>query len=93
MGFPGNARGKESACQYRRYKRLGFDPWVWKIPWRRKWQLTPIFLLGELHDRGAWRAIVHGVAESVMTDSLNIRTTYNIPCKVLEPAPYQKACP
>ena len=27
--------GKEAACQCRRYKRHGFDPWVGKIPWRR----------------------------------------------------------
>ena len=27
----------------------GFDPWVGKIPWRRKWQATPVFLLGETH--------------------------------------------
>ena len=26
-----------------------FDPWVRKIPWRRKWQPTPEFLLGEFH--------------------------------------------
>ena len=32
----GVASGKESACQCRRHKRCGFDPWVWKIPWRRK---------------------------------------------------------
>ena len=34
--------------------------------WRRKWQhhITPIFLPGEFHGRGAWRAPVHGVAES-----------------------------
>ena len=25
----------------------GFDPWVGKIPWRREWQLTPVFLPGE----------------------------------------------
>ena len=25
-------------CQYRRRKRLGFDAWVRKIPWNRKWQ-------------------------------------------------------
>ena len=30
-------------------KRCGFDPWVRKIPWRRKWQPTPIFLLGKSH--------------------------------------------
>ena len=27
----------------------GFDPWVGKIPWRRVWQLTPLFLPGEFH--------------------------------------------
>ena len=37
---------KEHACQCRRYKRLGFDPWVEK---RRVWQPTPICLLGESH--------------------------------------------
>ena len=34
-------------CQCRRCKRCGFDSWVEKIPWRRKWQPTPIFLLGK----------------------------------------------
>ena len=34
----------------------GFDPWVKKIPWSRKWQLTPVFLLGNPMDRGAWWA-------------------------------------
>ena len=37
-GFPGSSVGKESSCQCRRYKRRGFDPWVGKIPWSRKWQ-------------------------------------------------------
>ena len=32
MGFPGGASGKEPVCQCRRHKRLGFDPWVGKIP-------------------------------------------------------------
>ena len=27
----------------------GFDPWVGKIPWRREWLPTPVFLLGEFH--------------------------------------------
>ena len=34
-GFPGGASGKELACQCRRHKRHGFNPWVKKIPWRR----------------------------------------------------------
>ena len=29
--------------------RPRFDPWVRKIPWRRKWQLTPVFLPGKSH--------------------------------------------
>ena len=47
MGFPGGARSKEPTCKCRRPKRWGFDPWVGKIPWRRKWQPTPVFLPGE----------------------------------------------
>ena len=52
--------------------RPGFDPWVWKIPWRRKWQPTSVFLPGKSHGqrRGAWWAIVHGVAELHMTEHL-----------------------
>ena len=34
-GFPGDSVVKNPACQCRRYKRCGFDPWVGKIPWRR----------------------------------------------------------
>ena len=38
--------GKEPAYQYR---RCGFDPWARKIPWKRKWQQTPVFLPGKSH--------------------------------------------
>ena len=37
-GLPRWLSGKESACQCR---RLEFDPWVRKIPWRRDWRLLP----------------------------------------------------
>jgi len=30
-------------------RRLGLDPWVRKIPWKRKWQPTPVFLPGKSH--------------------------------------------
>ena len=33
----------------RRRKRHGFDPWAEKIPWRRAWQPTQVFLPGESH--------------------------------------------
>ena len=49
MSFLDGASGKEPTCPCRRRKRLGFDPWIWKVLWRRKWQPTPVFLPGEPH--------------------------------------------
>ena len=44
MRLPQRLRGKEPTCQCR---RRGFDPWVMKIPWRRKWQPISLFLPGK----------------------------------------------
>ena len=41
--YPDSSAGKESACTA--------DPWIWNIPWRRKWQPTPEFLPGKSHGR------------------------------------------
>ena len=49
--------GKRGSCQLvknppakcRRCKRCGFNPWVGKIPWSRKWQPTPVFSPGKSH--------------------------------------------
>ena len=60
-GFPS---GKESTCWCRRHKRHQFDLYVGKIPWRRAWQPTPVFLPGESHGQRTWWAKVHGVAKS-----------------------------
>ena len=49
LGFPGGASGKELACKCRRLTRCGFTPRDRKIPWRRTWQPTPVFLLGKFH--------------------------------------------
>ena len=46
QGLPRWLNGKESTCQCRRH---GFDPWVGKIPWRWKWQPTPVFLPRKSH--------------------------------------------
>ena len=52
--------------------RPGFHPWVRKIPWRRKWQPTPVFLPGESH---GWRSLVGyslwGCKESDTTEWLH----------------------
>ena len=47
-------------------RRPGFNPWVRKTPWRRKWQPTPVFLPGKFHGRRNIQSTVtvHGVAKS-----------------------------
>ena len=49
VGFPGGTSGKEPSCQSRGCKRCRFNPWIGKIPWKRKWQPTPVFLPGKSH--------------------------------------------
>ena len=44
-----SSSGKEPVCQCRKGKRCGLDPWVGKIPWRRAWNPTPVFLPGKSH--------------------------------------------
>ena len=51
LGFTGGSDSKEYTCQCRRGKRHGFDPWVRKIPWRRKWLPTPVFLPRKSHEQ------------------------------------------
>ena len=41
--LPRQLSGQESASQCRRHRRPGYDPWVRKSPWSRKWQPTPVF--------------------------------------------------
>ena len=49
LGLPRWLRIKESVGQGRTHRRLGFDPWEGKVPWRRKGQPTPVFLPGKFH--------------------------------------------
>ena len=68
--FPGGSDSKESVCNA---GDLGFNPWFGKMPWRREWQPTPIFLPGEFHGQGSlvdcspW-----GRKESDMTEQLTL---------------------
>ena len=64
IGFPAGASGKESAYQCRRCKRLGFDPWVGKIPGEGNDYPPWYACLENSMDRGSWQAIVHGAAKS-----------------------------
>ena len=51
-GFPGGSDSKNVCLQC---GRPGFDSWVGKIPWRRKWQSTPALLPGKSH---GWRSLI-----------------------------------
>ena len=69
MGFPDGSDSKEPACNV---GDLGsIDPWVGKIPWRREWQPTPVFLPGEFHrQRSLVGHSLWGHKESDMTEQL-----------------------
>ena len=65
--------------------RAGFSPWVGKIPWRRKWQSTPVFLPGESHGR---RSLVgyspRGHKEWDMTEQLHFHFQEGSECPFLK---------
>ena len=68
-------QSKESTCPCR---RPGFDPWVRKIPWRRKWQLTPVFFPGKFHGQRSLAGYSPwGHKESDMTEQWNTQSTFN----------------
>ena len=89
LDFPVGAVGKEFACQCRRHKRWGFNPWVRKTLWRRKWQPSPVFLPGNSMDRRAWWGTVHGVTKS--RTWLSTHTHARTPSIALSPQEYKKA--
>ena len=54
-GFPDSLVVKDLPASAGDVKRCGFDPWVGKIPWRRKWQPTLVFLPGTFQ---GWKSLV-----------------------------------
>ena len=68
-GFPGEASGKEPACQCRKHKRYGFDPWVGRSPGEGHGNSLQDSCLENPMNRGAWRATVHGVTELDTTET------------------------
>ena len=60
--------------------RPGFNLWLEKIPWRRKWQPTPVLLPGKSHGQRTWQATVPGVAKSQtqlsIKQHMNFKSTF-----------------
>ena len=48
-GFPGGSVARKSACNAADIGDVGLIPGLGKIPWRREWQSTPVFLPGKIH--------------------------------------------
>ena len=71
-GLPRWLSGKESICQWRRW---GLDPWVGKIPWKRKWQPTPVFLPGKSPWTGETGRLQSMGSQRVTTELLSTRST------------------
>ena len=75
-GFSGCSDGQECACHCRRPE---FDNWVRNIPWRREWQLTPIFLPGESYgqrDLAGYSPQSH--KESNTTEQLTLSLSFHV---------------
>ena len=71
MGFPDGSACKD-CLHCRRYRRLGFALWVNKIPWRRKWHSTPVFLSEKSHGQRSLSGYnPKGRKESDMTAQLS----------------------
>ena len=79
--FPGGTDGKSVCLQCR---RPGFNPWVRKIPWRRKWQPTPVLLPGKSQGQ---RSLVGyspwGRKESDTTEWLHFSLFFSDWCEVI----------
>ena len=67
QGLPGGPVVKNLPANAGDCKRRGFDPWFVKIPWRRKWQPTPVFFPGESHGHRSLAGCSAWVQERNMT--------------------------
>ena len=66
-GFPDGSVVKNTPAQRKRRKRCRFDPWGGKIPWRRKWQPTPVFFPRKSYGQGTLATVHRVTKESEMT--------------------------
>ena len=86
-GLPRWSNGKESICTCRRHRRCGFDPWVEKIPWNRKWQPIPVFLPGRFHGQRSlvgytpWACKELDMTEHAHTHAFHLHGT-SLTCRV-----------
>ena len=81
VDFPRLSR-KESSCQC---KRHGFNPWVRKIPWRRKWQSILLFLPENPGGTGGSEVQDRGDMGMLMADSCSVQFSHSVMSDTLWP--------
>ena len=87
---------EDSALQRRRHKRHELDPWVRKIPWRRKWQPTLVFFPGKPHGQRSlvgyspWshKKIRYNLATKQQQNNIYLRVNQFFFCFVINPVKY-----
>ena len=99
MGLPWWLSSTESACKCRRCR---FNPWVRKIPWRRRWQPTVVFLPGKSHGQRSRAGYIQAIGSQKNRHDLVTKQQQQSPCvflstelpnvestiRFLSPAPY-----
>ena len=83
LGLPRALSSQEATCRYRRCR---FDPWVGKIPWRRKYESTPVFLPGKSRGQRSLAGYSPwGHREADTTEQLNsIVDPAMLTCKIIK---------
>ena len=71
VGFPRGSGVKNPPAVRESGRSHGFDPWVGKIPWRRQWQPTPVFLPGESHGQRSLATKQHAVLWDIFIELCN----------------------
>ena len=89
LGFPGGSDSKESACNAGDQGR-----WVGKMPQRREWQPTPVFLPEEFHgQRSLVKYSPWGCKELDTTEQLTLSAFQFVLTSVYKPIQAETACP
>ena len=78
---PTRLSGEEPAGQCRRPRRCRFNLWVRKIPWRKKWQPTPVFFPGKLHGQRSLAVVPTSSQDEALA---HYSVSREVPCSALK---------
>ena len=88
LGFPPGSGVKNLLAVQESGRSHGFDPWVGKIPWRRNWQPTPVFLPGESHGQRSLMGYIQSMGSQRVGHDLASKQQQQFPNQGLNPGPW-----